>query len=198
MGGLLTVMEERFQVMGVDVGVTLVGGSMPLLSRAQDLVEKLLTRGRSWGRAADLVCLDLLRAGAAGASVDVGGVLRAEGTGPNDGCWVIRIRHPLRTSVTTDLVLPRGAAATFERGDPDHPDRPATLAGVTVIAARAWQAELISDEVFEAGLSEGLFLLAATGVEGLIVDGHGCVYPTLGLDRFALVTEAPAGTRGAA
>lgn len=43
------------------------------------------------GLAADLVAHELLRAGATGAMVSVGGDLRVAGTGPNDGDWVIAI-----------------------------------------------------------------------------------------------------------
>ena len=43
------------------------------------------------GLAADLVAGELLRAGAAGAMVSIGGDLRVAGCGPNDGDWVIAI-----------------------------------------------------------------------------------------------------------
>jgi thiamine biosynthesis lipoprotein len=166
------------------------------------------------GLAADLVCLELLRAGAAGACVNVGGDLRVEGEGPNGGSWVVAIEHPLMPGVHEDVVLSRGAVASTTRvlrawGPSDdrrhHLIDPGTgepamtgLAGVTVIAAEAWQAEVLTKGAFVAGLSEGLYLLASTGVEGLLMDDHGCVYPTYGFDRYVAHRGEPAGSRGAA
>lgn len=43
------------------------------------------------GLAADLVAHELLRAGAAGAMVSIGGDIRVAGSGPNNGDWVIAI-----------------------------------------------------------------------------------------------------------
>jgi FAD:protein FMN transferase len=202
-------------------------GASPLLSGWEDIVidrdRSTVTLPKGTGfdpggvgkrLAADLVCIDLLRAGAAGACVNVGGDLRVEGEGPAGGSWVVAIEHPLRPGVHEDVVLSRGAIATTTRvrrtwGPSDdrrhHLIDPATgqpartgLAGVTVIAAEAWQAEVLTKGAFVAGLSEGLFLLASRGVEGVLVDDHGCVYPTSGFDRFMAHRGEPAGSRGAA
>jgi thiamine biosynthesis lipoprotein len=67
------------------------------------------------------------------------------------------------------------------------------LASVTVVAAEGWQAEVVAKAAFVSGLSEGLFLLASTGTEGLLVDDRGAVYPSLGFDAFAARAEAPDG-----
>ena len=58
------------------------------------------------------------------------------------------------------------------------------LLSSTVIAAEGWQAEAVAKAVFIAGLTEGLFLLASTGTEGLLIDDRGFAYPSAGLDRF--------------
>ena len=54
----------------------------------------------------------------------------------------------------------------------------------TVIAAEAWQAEVLAKAAFVAGVSEGLFLMAAGGIDGLLIDDLGIVFPSAGLDRF--------------
>ena len=43
---------------------------------------------------------------------------------------------------------------------------------------------MVAKAAFVAGLSEGLFLLASTGTDGVLVGDRGALYPSLGFDRF--------------
>lgn len=152
------------------------------------------------GYAADLVVERLLAEGAAGACANVGGDLRVGGEGPSDGSWTIGIEHPLRPDSVQLVGLGAGAVATSARtrwvwgpqDDQRHhlidpaTDRPAAsgVLSATVIAAEGWQAEVLAKAAFIAGVAEGLVLLTAAGVDGLLVDDLGSAYPTVGLERF--------------
>src|SRR6266567_1550632 len=155
------------------------------------------------GYAADLLAEELLSRGAAGVCANVGGDLRVEGEGPNGEAWTVAIEHPSVGTPVATVGLRSGAVATSARtrrawgppGDRRHhlidpsTGRPARtgLASATVVAAEAWQAEVVAKAAFVAGLSEGLFVLASTGTEGLLVDDRGSAYPSFGFHRF---TEA--------
>ena len=155
------------------------------------------------GFAADLLVRDLLEAGAAGACANVGGDLRVEGEPPDGMAWTIAIEHPLRPDATELIGLSSGAVATSTRarrvwGPPErrrhHLIDPATgrpaesgMLSATVIAAEAWQAEVLAKAAFVAGVSEGLFILASRGTDGVLIDDHGTVFPTAGLERFLRV-----------
>ena len=152
------------------------------------------------GFAADLLVRELLRQGAAGACANVGGDLRVEGESPKGGPWTVAIEHPFHDGRIEMVGLAAGAVATSTRTrrtwgpqtdrrhhviDPGT-GRPARtgLASTTVIAAEAWQAEVVAKAAFVAGLSEGLFILASTGTEGLLVDDTGSTYPSYGFHAF--------------
>ena len=72
------------------------------------------------------------------------------------------------------------------------------MLSATVVAAEAWQAEVLAKAAFVAGVSEGLFILASSGTDGVLIDDHGTVFPTAGLERFlrtyAESSRTPAGT----
>jgi len=152
------------------------------------------------GYAADLLVRELLSRGAAGVCANVGGDLRVEGQAPESGPWAVAVQHPFRGRPAGMIGLRSGAVATSSRvrrawGPKDdrrhHLIDPATglpartgLAAATVIAAEGWQAEVVAKAAFVAGLSEGLFLLASTGTDGVLVDDRGALYPSLGFDRF--------------
>jgi thiamine biosynthesis lipoprotein len=152
------------------------------------------------GYAADLVVAELVAQGAAGACVNLGGDLRVEGTAPGGGSWAVAIEHPLTRHPAAILCLRSGAVATSSRtrrawGRPEgrvhHLIDPATgrsassgLASATVVAARAWQAEVLAKAAFVAGRREGLAILEANGTEGLLIDDAGAVHPSAALWRF--------------
>ncbi len=153
------------------------------------------------GLAADLVVAELLAEGAAGACVNVGGDLRVEGEASGGGSWGVAVEHPLTGGTAAILGLRSGAVATSSRtrrtwgrpgGRVHHLIDPATgrsaasgLASVTVVAAQAWQAEVLAKAAFVAGRREGLAILEASGTEGLLVDDAGAVHASAGLWRFS-------------
>jgi thiamine biosynthesis lipoprotein len=159
------------------------------------------------GYAADLVVRELMARGAAGVCANVGGDLRVEGDAPEGGPWAVAVQHPFQGKHVGLIGLRSGAVATSSRvrrpwGPKDdqrhHLIDPATglpartgLATATVIAAEGWQAEVVAKAAFVAGLSEGLFLLASTGTDGVLVDDRGALYPSLGFDRFTGSTATP-------
>ncbi len=152
------------------------------------------------GYAADLVVADLMEAGAAGACVNVGGDLRAEGDPGGGGSWAFEI-DPEMTGTRVALVGMRsGALATSTRGrrtlgpaiegrhhliDPAT-GRPAAtgVRSVSVLAARGWQAEVAAKAAFVSGIEGGRALLGALGLEGLLIDDRGSPSPTPGFARF--------------
>jgi thiamine biosynthesis lipoprotein len=159
------------------------------------------------GFAADLLVQELLAQGAAGACVNVGGDLRVEGVAPQGESWVVAIEHPMGAKPAATIALRGGAVATTSRmrrawgpeSDRRHhlidpsTGQPAVsgLASATVVAAEAWHAEVVAKAAFLAGLSEGLFVLASTGTDGLLVDDRGTVYPSFRFDGFTGKDGAP-------
>lgn len=164
------------------------------------------------GLAADLVVEELVARGLAGAMVNVGGDLRAAGESPTGDGWTVGLAHPFVPRAQTVVGVGDGAVATSMRtrrvwgpaGDRRHhlidpgSGRAATtgVASVSVIAAEAWQAEVVAKAAFLAGVAEGLVVLAATGTDGVIVDDAGIAYPSAGLDRFMGRAATPAAAAG--
>lgn len=74
------------------------------------------------GLAADLVAHELLRAGAAGAMVSIGGDMRVAGSGPNNGDWVIAIYADRASGAT-----PTGAGNSTGTGTGTTSLRPSEL-----------------------------------------------------------------------
>ncbi|HEY2665352.1 MAG TPA: FAD:protein FMN transferase [Actinomycetota bacterium] len=156
------------------------------------------------GLAADMVVAELMAAGAQGACVNVGGDLRVCGT-PPDGVpgsgWGIGVDDPFADGSIAVLGLADGGVATSSRllrrwtgagGKPAHhlidprTGAPADsgLASVTVVAAAAWQAEMLSKAVFVTGATAGAVLLDDFGAAGLLVTDDGSVLKTANLASF--------------
>jgi len=152
------------------------------------------------GYAADLLVAELRRQGAAGVCANLGGDLRVEGEPSAGRSWRVAIEHPLwRTPVAT-VGLRSGAVATSSRTrrawGPPHDRRhhlidPATglparsgVATASVVAAEAWQAEVLAKALFIGGLGDGFALLDQTGTEGLLIDDHGAMHPSAEFGRF--------------
>lgn len=152
------------------------------------------------GYAADLVVAELLRQGAAGVCANLGGDLRVEGKPPVGRCWRVAIEHPLWRRPAATVGLHGGAVATSSRtrrawGPPDdrrhHLIDPTTglpaqtgVAAASVIAAQAWQAEVLAKALFLGGLGDGFALLDRYGCDGLLIDDHGAVHQSPGFCRF--------------
>jgi len=139
------------------------------------------------GLAADLTVDLLLDDGAAGACVSLGGDGRVAGEPPATG-WRVGIGNPYDDAELLAVVqLADHGVATSSRlrrrwsagdGERHHLLDPRTgasidngLDAVTVIAADAWVAEILTKAVFVAGAVDGARWLTRLGVSGLLVEG---------------------------
>ena len=164
------------------------------------------------GLAADMVVEELMAAGAEGACINVGGDLRVWGTPPDSAPgsgWAIGVDDPFTVGSVAVLGLADGGVATSSRllrrwtgasGKPSHhlidprTGKPADsgLATVTVVAARAWQAEMLSKAVFVTGAAAGAVLLDDFGAAGLLVADDGSILKTANLAPFLGLEEVTA------
>jgi thiamine biosynthesis lipoprotein len=163
------------------------------------------------GFAADLVVEELLSSGARGVLVSVGGDLRAAGEAPAESSWVVAIADPLDPlHVLGNLCLGAGAVASSWRtkrtwigsdGLPHHhlidprTGRSAAngVAGVTVVAAQGWRAEVLAKAAFLAGPEDGPTLIAQSGAAGIVVGDDGSLHPAGNIDAFLLPVSAGVG-----
>jgi thiamine biosynthesis lipoprotein len=156
------------------------------------------------GLAADMVVEELMAAGARGACVNVGGDLRVRGTPPDSvpgSGWAVGIESPVTAESVAVLGLADGGVATSSPlrrrwmspgGKPSHhlidprTGKPAGagLAAVSVVAAHAWQAEMLSKAVFVNGPTAGAALLDGFGAAGLFVTDDGSILTTTNLTPF--------------
>lgn len=163
--------------------------------------------GIAKGWTADVLVADLLRAGAAGACVDLGGDVRVAGAGPFAGAWEVgftdddlaarfgRVRLAdggVATSTTRRRRWVAGGEARHHLLDPrtGAPSR-SGVASVTVVASETWWAEVLAKAALVAGIDAGSALLAREGVDGVLVDDAGAVHVTAGFDAWC----APAPVR---
>ena len=146
-----------------------------------------------------------MSSGARGVLVSVGGDLRVAGdaTGRRSS-WVVAIADPLDPrNVLGNLCLDAGAVASSWRtkrtwtgadGLPRHhlidpcTGRSAVsgVAGVTVVAAQGWRAEVLAKAAFLAGPDDGPALIAESGAAGLVVADDGSVHPAGDIGAFLL------------
>ncbi len=158
------------------------------------------------GLAADFVVDELLRAGAEGACVNLGGDLRAAGRAPAGGDWTIEIEDPRSTGSLLDIAIRDGAVATSstqrrrwlkDGSEQHHLIDPATgepsttdLIAATIVAGAGWSAEVLAKAALLRGSHRWRDILPP-GVEGLAVDDHGHIHTTPGLARFTLTRTTP-------
>lgn len=156
------------------------------------------------GLAADMVVDDLISGGAEGACVNVGGDLRACGTPPDSppgSGWSIGVENPFSDEPAAVLAIADGGVATSSRlrrrwtgqdGKAVHhlidprTGKPADsgLATVSVVAAEAWQAEMLSKAVFLTGPEAGAVLLDTFQAAGLLITDEGSILKTTNLTSF--------------
>ncbi|MDP9073290.1 MAG: FAD:protein FMN transferase, partial [Actinomycetota bacterium] len=146
------------------------------------------------GLAADLVTRALVKTGASGACVNLGGDMRVIGHAPTSDGWTIGLEDPydqeqeLARAVITDAGVATSSRTyrTWERAGAQvhHLIDPATgasawtdLASVTVVAATAWWAEVLAKVAFLAGPVEGADLITGSGASGVLVDDGGFAHP---------------------
>ena len=160
------------------------------------------------GLAADIVVADLRAAGAAGACVNVGGDVRVDGRGPEDGdAWIVAVEDPRDDTCELDRYhLSAGAVATSSTlvrtwtrsGVPMHhvidpcTGAPAQTEAIssTVVAGEAWWAEALTKAALLNG-ADAPRLLDRLGTPGLVVLADGQVLESSGLG--ALRPAVPVG-----
>ncbi len=151
------------------------------------------------GLAADIVAVELLDRGADGVCINLGGDLRVIGTSPQGGGWTVDIADPWTATPIALIGVNSGAVATSttllrswtvdgERrhhlidpttGLPSDTD----LTQVSVIAAEAWQAEVLAKAVLLRGTARA-FDLIEPGVDVLAIDRAGNLHTTPGLSAY--------------
>jgi len=151
------------------------------------------------GLAADLVCGELLAAGAAGGCVNLGGDLRVFGEAPTPDGWIVGLEDPYdkeREMVRARIVDAAVATTcrtfrTWERGGVQvhHLIDPATgasawtdLASVTVVAGTAWWAEVLAKAAFLAGPAHAAAFIGGSAISGVLVDDGGFAHPLPGCE----------------
>ena len=152
------------------------------------------------GLAADLVCAEMIAAGAEGICVNLGGDVRVAGAGPDGGCWTVAVETPGSDRPLALLGLVDGAVATSTTllrrwqvdGERRHhlidpqtglpSDTDLTLAAV--VAGQAWMAEVLAKAVLLAGSAHPFDIVGRTGAEALAVDRTGSIHVTEHLSDF--------------
>ena len=148
------------------------------------------------GMAIDLAARDLGRFRSF--SIDAGGDVRVKGHNERDEPWRVGIEHPRGGGVLLTLELSAGAVCTsgdYERraptGDGAHhlldplSHRSASRAvSCTVVAESAMVADALSTAAFIGGPDEGLSLLVAEQVDGLLVAPDLTISTTPGFERW--------------
>jgi thiamine biosynthesis lipoprotein len=156
------------------------------------------------GLAADMMCAELMEAGADGACVNLGGDVAVAGIGPDgDGCgygWTVAVEYPGRAEPLGMIGLAQGAVATTSSlrrtwhsdGEARHhlidpqigrpSDSDVVLAAV--VATDAWLAEVLAKAVLLAGAAHPFDILGGTGAEALAVDDHGRVMASSNLGAY--------------
>jgi len=152
------------------------------------------------GLAADLVVAEAIAAGATGVCVNVGGDLRVAGRPPTGTGWTVAVEHPHAAAPLAVLGIGEGAVATSTTlrrrwligGEPRHhlvdpwTGEPSTsdLTLVTVVAADAWQAEVLAKAELLRGSARLFDLVGGTGAEALAVTDDGRVIASPGFACF--------------
>jgi thiamine biosynthesis lipoprotein len=145
------------------------------------------------GLAADLVADEMIAAGAAGISVNIGGDVRVTGLPPDgSGGWVVGIDLDPDRDVTLQVALSDGGVATSSRlrrrwntaeGEQHHLLDPSTgrparagWTAVSIVAREAWLAEVLTKAVFLTG-PDGVELPAGATGAALADDGRVVTFP---------------------
>jgi FAD:protein FMN transferase len=165
--------------------------------------------GLGKGLAADIVVEELLERGALGACVNLGGDLRVDGTGPDEGRWVISIEHPADGATIGLIALKAGGVATSTSvkrawrvgGELRHhlidpfsgaPLRSSAIA-VTALSKDAASAEIATKYALLAEAGSQVEALEELGCDGLIVTDENEVVRSRGFDAFVIEEREEAG-----
>jgi FAD:protein FMN transferase len=161
------------------------------------------------GLAADLVAAEVMAEGAEGACVNLGGDVRVVGTGPSGGAWTVAVEHAHFDEPIATLGVEDGAVATSTTlrrqwvtdGQPRHHlidvvtglPSDSDLELVTVVAARAWAAEVLAKAVLFRGSEHPFDVLGGTGAEALVVDNTGRIQTSPGFEAFLIHGDTTQG-----
>ncbi len=157
------------------------------------------------GLAADLVAAELIRNGASGALVSIGGDIAMLGTPPSRDGWHVFIEDPLDSSTdlatlgvsgggvaTSSTLTRRWVHAGTERHHVIDPrtgiESTTDLVAVTVIAQCAWHAEVHATAALVAGSYGCLSYAAAHQIELVGTDTNGRTIATQGLSETRTAT----------
>ncbi|HEY2303420.1 MAG TPA: FAD:protein FMN transferase [Acidimicrobiales bacterium] len=152
------------------------------------------------GLAADLVCAEMMAAGAEGICVNLGGDVRVRGVGPREKGWTVAVEHPWSAQPVVLLGLADGAVATSttlrrrwqsdghsrhhlidpQTGEPSDTD----LTLTSVVAAEAWVAEVLAKAVLLAGSDHPFDIIGGTGAQAMAVDGMGGISASPGFGEY--------------
>ena len=164
------------------------------------------------GRAADLVAVELLERGVAGACVNVGGDVRVAGEPPGDnGGWAVDVEGPSGEAARGALVaLGDGAVATSTtlkrrwqttNGSAHHLIDPRTgrsggtdVVTATVIAAEAAWAEVFAKCIVLGGTRRGVDLVGEHSLAALVTRHNGVTVRTNSFERYEPWTAISGGT----
>jgi thiamine biosynthesis lipoprotein len=161
------------------------------------------------GLAADLVCGEILDAGAEGVCVNLGGDVRVAGLAPEGEGWTIAVEHDWATEPLAVLGMADGAVATSTTlrrrwQSPDGQSRhhlidPHTglpsetdVNSATVVAACAWAAEALAKAVLLRGSSAPFDILGGTGGDAFVVTDDGRITATDGFSAYLGAGSLPA------
>ncbi len=160
------------------------------------------------GFAADLVTEELMRAGADGVLVNLGGDLRVQGIGPDGDGWTVDLDHERLDGPLARVGLAGGAVATsttLRRRwiGPDGPahhlidprtGRPSTsdIDHAVAIAGQGWMAEIMAKAVLLRGRPHEFDIVGGTGAEALSVGVDGSVATTVGFAAYLGDAAIPA------
>lgn len=155
------------------------------------------------GLAADLLAADMMEHGVLGCLVEVGGDLRVCGTAPDGVAWRIAVDDPFAPGTERQQVrVPDGGIATSSQRkrrwmsdsgvDRHHLIDPATqrsavssIQTVTVIAATAARAEVLTKPGFLRPPRDYLEWIPTRGAAALLIDADGTEYTTTNWSDYA-------------
>lgn len=167
------------------------------------------------GRAADLVAVELLERGVAGACVNVGGDVRVAGEPPSgSGAWAVDVESPSDQADGAArgalVMLGDGAVATSTtlkrrwqttNGSAHHLIDPRTgrsgdsdVVTATVIAAEAAWAEIFAKCIVLGGTRRGVDLVGEHSLAALVTRRNGVTVRTNSFERYEPWTAISGGT----
>lgn len=155
------------------------------------------------GLAADIIASELRAMGVRGCLIEVGGDVRVAGEAPDGIAWRVAVEDPFSApAVRTTIRLPDGGIATSsqrkrrwmsaEGSSRHHLIDPATarsaatsIQTVTVIAATASRAEILTKPGFMRPVADYLAWIPTRGAAALLIDADGTEYQTSNWSDYA-------------